>query len=137
MGMQKHNKRYNSQSGLVYTTTPASAEGPLDAAGDIVEVDVRDLTNVTITAIQVEDNGTATLNIEGSNDGGASWALITGGGLTDASFPAGAGTGVNLGLSDARGMPLQFERVRARLEAVTGTGKYRMSVAGVQLDGYR
>lgn len=136
MGMQKFIKRSTVAEGLVYTTDTGVA-GILDAAGDIVTVDVRDLTNVTMTAIQVNDAGTATLLLEGSNDDGASWALLTGGSLSEASFPAGNGTGVNIGLSDARGMPLAFKQVRARLSAVAGGGTYRMCVAGIQLDSYR
>jgi len=108
----------------------------LDTAGDILVCDVRELTNITVQAIQVNDAGTATLLIEASIDDGTSgWAVITGGTLSEASFAAFNGAGVLLGVSDARGMPLQVRTIRARLSAVSGGGTYRMAISGLLLTG--
>lgn len=102
----------------------------LDTANDILVVDVRDLTNIVAAAIQVNDAGTATLLIEASFDLGVSWALITGGTLSEASFQAGNNLAVALGVSDARGMQLQPSHIRARLTAVSGGGTYSLAVSG-------
>lgn len=137
MGQQKFTKRTVANGGVVSGSPDAGTAGLLDTAGDILQCDTRDMTNVTVTAIQVNDAGTATLLIEASNDDGVTWSPITGGTLSEASFAAGNNLGVMLGLSDARGMPLQVGMIRARLSAVAGGGTYRLAVAGVQLDSYR
>lgn len=137
MGNQKFLNKTVARGVVVSGSPDAGVAGILDTAGDILVVDTRDLTNMTIEAIQVVDAGTAVLLIEATIDDGASWGLVTGGSLTDASFPAGANTGLFLGASDARGMPLQFQQVRARLSAVAGGGSYRLAVSGLQLDGFR
>jgi hypothetical protein len=105
----------------------------LDTANDILTVDVRALTNITVSAIQVLDAGTATLLIEASYDGTTSWALLTGGTLSEASFAAFNGAAVALGVSDARGMALQPTHIRARLTAVSGGGTYSLAATGMLL----
>ena len=109
----------------------------LDTANDILIVDVRELTNITAVAIQVNDAGTCTLLIEASYDNGTSWALITSGTLTESSFAAFNGAAVALGVSDARGMALQPQLIRARLTAVSGGGTYSLAVSGQLLEEYR
>jgi hypothetical protein len=109
----------------------------LDTANDILIVDVKELTNITAVAIQVVDNGTATLLIEASYDLQTSWAPITSGTLSEASFAAFNGAAVALGVSDARGMALQPSHIRARLTAVSGGGTYSLAVSGQLLDESR
>jgi len=106
------------------------ANSLLDTANEVLVVDVRDLTNIVASAIQVNDAGTCTLLIEASFDLAASWALITSGTLSEASFAAFNGAAVALGVSDARGMQLQPSHIRARLTAVSGGGTYSLAVTG-------
>ncbi len=106
------------------------ANSLLDTANEIMVVDVRDLTNIVASAIQVNDAGTCTLLIEASFDLAVSWSLITSGTLSEASFAAFNGAAVALGISDARGMQLQPSHIRARLTAVSGGGTYSLAVSG-------
>lgn len=122
---------------VVASGTDGGVAKVLDTTGDILICDVRALTNIVVSAIQLVDAGTTTLNIEASYDFGVSWALVTGGNLTDASFPAGANTAVALGISDARGMQMQPTQIRARAVAVAGGGSYSMAVSGQLLDESR
>src|ERR1041384_4185508 len=107
----------------------------LDTAGDTMVADVRGLTNITMQVIQVNDAGTATINLEGTQDG-TNWSTLATA-LTEASFPAGNNTAASTSLSNAAGMPTSFKQVRARLSAVTGGGTYSVSVSGQQMDTYR
>jgi hypothetical protein len=131
MGQKILTKTALNGGGIVSGSPDAGVAGLLDTAGDILVCDVREMTNVTVSAIQVLDAGTATLLIEVSNDAGASWALATSGTLSEASFAAFNGAAVLLGLSDARGMSLAIQMVRARLTAVSGGGTYRMAISGI------
>lgn len=125
-------------NGLVVSGSPdAGTAGILDTANDVLIADTRGLTEITVSAIQVNDAGTATLLIEASYDRGVSWALVTSGTLSEASFAAFNGAAVALGISDARGMPLHPTNVRARLSAVSGGGTYSMAITGKFLPGHR
>lgn len=125
-------------SGDVVSGSPdAGVAKLLDTQNDVLIVDVRELTNITAVAIQVNDAGTCTLLLEASYDGGTSWALITSGTLSESSFAAFNGAAVALGVSDARGMALQPNMMRARLTAVGGGGTYSFAVSGQLLDEYR
>lgn len=119
----------------VKPTVDTGTTNLMDTAGDTMTADVRGLTNVTIQTNQIVDNGTATLNLEGSQDG-TNWSTIATA-LTDASFPAGNNTAVATAVNSSAGMPLSFKQVRVRLSAITGTGTYTMAVAGDQFDNYR
>lgn len=118
---------------VVASGTDGGVAKVLDTTGDILVCDVRDITNIVVSAIQTVDAGTVTLNIEASYDLGVSWALVTSGNLTEASFPAGAFTAVALGISDARGMQMQPTQIRARAAAVAGGGSYSLAVSGLLL----
>lgn len=116
-------------------TVDTGVAGIMDTANDAQTADVRGLTNITMQVNQIVDNGTATINIEGSQDGVAWATLVTA--LTEASFPAGANTAALVPLNSSAGMPLSLMQVRARLSAVSGTGTYKLVVSGQQLDTYR
>lgn len=120
----------NFGTGVVSGSPDAGVAGTLDTANDILVADVRGQENIAVIVQQIVDLGTAAISVEGSVDG-ITWFLLTGGALTDASFPAGANTGVYLGVSDARGMALPMVQVRARLTAVAGGGTYRLQTAGL------
>jgi hypothetical protein len=102
----------------------------IDAAAEALMVDVEDLTNVVIWAIQTTDAGTATLPVEISPDG-TTWVAF-GADLTEASFAAGAGTAVQRSVSDANAMPLAIKQVRLRASALAGGGAYGLKVTGFQ-----
>lgn len=119
----------------VKPVTDTGTANLMDAVGDIMVADVRGLTNVTIMINQLVDNGTVTVNLEGTQDG-TNWSTLATA-LTEASFPAGANTAVATAVNSSAGMPLSFKQVRARLSVYTGTGTYTMAVAGDQFDTYR
>lgn len=109
--------------------------GLIDAALEVQTIDVRDLTNVALVIEQVADAGTVVIAVEKSSDG-ITWVAV-GAALTEASFPAGANTTVEVSLSNASGMPLPVQQVRARATALAGGGTYRLRASGYQLPEYR
>lgn len=129
----KYVKKTTAGGEVVSGSPDAGVALLLDTTGDILVADVSNLINVTVQVNQVNDAGTAAILIEGTIDGLA-WFTLTGGSLTDASFPAGNNTALALGLSDARGMSLAITAVRARATAIAGGGTYRLAVGGLQVD---
>jgi len=108
----------------------------INAAGESLVVDVEDLDNIVAHAIQLTDNGTVTAELRHSANG--TNFVKVGADITEASFPAGAGTVVERTLSDANGMSIRTKSVQLIIPSVyTGTGAYKLVVFGVQREGYR
>jgi hypothetical protein len=106
----------------------------INAAAEVLTVDIEDLTNVVLWVTQVTDNGTVTLDLEISPDG-TTWSAL-GSPIAESDLPAGAGT-IQRSVSDSNGMPIAIKQARIRSSAYTGTGVYALKVSGFQRDGYR
>ncbi len=108
--------------------------GFINAAAEVLEVDVSDLTNVVLHLVQLVDDGTVTLVTEYTIDG-TYWAILDA--STDASdLGSGVGATVAVTLSDAAGMPIPAKKVRIRASAYSSsTAKYLLRAAGWQLPG--
>lgn len=115
-------------------TVDTGETGVIDTANDRAVGDVSDLTGISIYVNQLVDAGTATFTIEKSIDG-INYATV--GTIADTDFTLGANKAEELALSDSNGMPLSTKLVRVTATALTGGGKYSVSVAGTQRDGYR
>lgn len=118
-----------------YLSTDTGTTGVLDTDGDVAIVDVSDLTNISLYANQLTDDGNVTLTLEKSIDG-TNWAPL-GSALTQASFAAGANKAVEVSLSDSNGMPLRTKQIRATVSGKTGTGTYSILAVGSQVEGFR
>src|SRR5262245_13636173 len=80
----------------------------INAANEVLVVDVSELTNVQILAIQSVDAGAVVMPVEKTYDG-TIWVPV-GADLTEASFTTGANTAVERTLSDANGMPTHAQK---------------------------
>lgn len=110
-------------------TTDATDE-LIDALNDRLVVDVSDLDSVSIHLVQVTDNGTVVLVLEHSFDG-AFWVVLDAS-TAEGDFAAAAGDVEPFTLSDSNGMPLVTGQIRVTATTYTGTGVYRLKVAGKQ-----
>lgn len=117
-----------------YTEAADPKVGMLQADNDSATADVRDLTNVSLYLNQIVDDGNATLTVAKSVDG-INWAPVATKAQSD--FAAGANVAIELTLSDSNGMALQTKQLRVVLTGKTGNGKYTITVAGGQRNGYR
>lgn len=115
--------------------TGAGTPAQLDAAAEIVQVDVGDLMNISLFIVQVTDAGTVTLTPEESPDGIA-WAPV-GATISEAGFRASNNDAVKRSLSDANGMSLPTAFVRLVATALAGGGVYKLIAIGWQRDGYK
>lgn len=114
----------------------AFAVGVIDAINETLVVDVEDLTNVTVWVTQATDNGTVTLDVQGSPDG-VTWGPF-GAALTEASFAAANGAvAAPRVFEGTAGSSLACKQVRISASVYTGTGVYSLKVSGFQRDGYR
>ena len=118
-------------SALPAYTTDGGTASILDTTGDIASIDVRHMSQVEVVISQINDAGTATLDIERSLDG-TNWDPV--GQMTEASFPAGANKAQSLLLVDANGMPLLAKYIRIKATAVAGGGTYTALAYGFQLN---
>lgn len=118
-------------SALPGYTTDTGTASILDAAGDIATIDVRHMTNIEIYVTQVNDAGTATIDIERTFDG-VNWDPI--GQFTEASFPVGNNFAQALLVVDANGMPMLAKQIRVKLTAVAGGGTYNCLAYGFALN---
>ena len=121
-------RKYITRNGV------GTPNGIIDAAAEVLTCSVEDLDNIVVQVAQENDAGTATLHIEKTLDG-THW-LQVGANLTEASFPAGNGTVVEVSLSDANGMPLPAKAIRLRASALASGGTYDVIVGGKQREGY-
>lgn len=102
----------------------------INAAAEVLAVDVEDLQGASLYVVQATDAGTVSLIVEESPDG-ALWAQV-GTAIAESDFPAGANTAVLRHLESGNGMPRVTKLVRVRAATLTGGGVYRLVVAGVQ-----
>jgi hypothetical protein len=122
-----------SKSGTL--TTGSGTAGQIDALNEVLQIDVEDLTNITLFVTQVTDNGTVTLDVEISPDG-ITWGAF-GAAFTEASFAAANGAvAAPRVLEGTNGLPLSIKAVRIRASVYTGTGVYSLKAVGRQMPGY-
>jgi len=116
-------------------TVDTGATGVIDAANDVMVVDVQDLVNISLFVNQLVDAGTVTLVIEKTIDG-VNWTSANAN-LSEASFAAGNNQAKEITLSDASGMALAAKQLRVTASALAGGGSYSILAAGTQRLGYR
>ena len=109
--------------------------GVVDEVESSPQVNTEDLTDITMHVVQITDDGTVTAHVEYTLDGTV-WVQV-GADVAHTDFPAGANTAVARTLSDGNGMSLAVQGVRLRASVHTGTGTYKLLVAGHQKPGYR
>ena len=125
--------RFTYRAGTLITDTGVAG---LAEAGDISEVDIRDLDNVTL-CVNCIHAGTGGVTIEGSYDGVNWLALHAEYDASGATFVAGE-VGETLTLSDANGMPYRLMKARARMTTGAGAGLVlSFGAAGLQKLPYR
>ena len=109
--------------------------GIIDAANEVLQVDVEDLERANLVVRQVTDDGTVTLVVEKSYDGTV-WVAF-GANYTEASFAAADGAAVERAHETTAGMPLRAKAFRIRATALAGGGVYSIYGTGSQIDGYK
>lgn len=91
-------------------------------------INVGDLDNITMHAVQRVDNGTVVLAIEHSLDN-ALWVTV-GATIAETDFAVGDDAVIERTLSDSNGMAIRTGWVRINVTTHTGTGEYGLVIGG-------
>jgi len=102
----------------------------ISAAPGTPTLDVSDLENVVIQAVQVNDAGTVVIDVESSIDGTV--FIAEGAQIIETGFAAGANKAVERSISDSNGMSKPRKVVRLNISALAGGGTYKLLAAGFQ-----